>query len=1242
MSRALRIVIGEWLGAGVAALALTAADLEWERGPGYRAAALVAPKTGRAGFTLLPASVTGVAFTNTLSPANAAENQIRLNGSGVALGDVDGDGWCDLFVCALEQHVALYRNLGGWRFTNVTAAAGLDFPGNWATGATFADVDGDGDLDLLINGIGAGTRLFLNDSHGHFTEATESGLVRQHGAMTSTLADIDADGHLDLYVANYRTNTVRSTGFALLNVNGRRMVPPQERGHLELTPEGRVLEHGEPHILYRNNGRGQFSPVSWTDGAFLDEDGRPLTEPPRDWGLTAAFRDLNGDGAPDLYVCNDFHSPDRIWLNDGHGRFRALPRLAIRHTATFSMAVDFADVDRDGRDDILVSDMTSRDPGRRLMQIAGMAPYAIGIGVFDDRPQLDRTVLQWNRGDGTYAEVAHYAGLEDSEWNWSVLFLDVDLDGFEDMLAATGHMFDTQDLDAQGRIAAQGPYPRHMIPKKLLMLPPLAQRKLAFRNRGDLTFSECGQAWGFDQPGVSHGMALADLDNDGDLDVVVNNLNGALGIYRNESVAPRIAVRLNGLPPNTRGIGAKIFVCGGAVPRQNQEMMSGGRYLSCDDTRRVFAAGSLTNRLRIEVAWRGGRRSVITNALPNRLYEIAEAAADFTHHASRITSDSQPSTLNPQPFFKDVSSLLNHTHHEEAFDDFARQPLLPKRLSQLGPGVTWFDVDGDGWEDLLVGSGKGGQLALFRNDGHGGFTRLNEPPWSQAVTRDQTTVLGWRSPAGQTRVFAGSANYEDGLAVGGSVRAYSPAPALVSDAIPCTDASVGPLAMADYDGDGNLDLFVGGRSVPGRYPEPARSQLRHWKDGGWGLDSANTGALEAVGLVSGALWSDLDGDGWPELVLACEWGPVRVFHNDRGRLVPWNPPLSWPAGSTLDPRPSTLNELTGWWNGVTTGDLDGDGRLDIIATNWGLNTKYRASRDGPQLIYYADFDRTGLLAVMEACRDEATGREMPERDLLALGQGLAYVRDRFPNHAAYGQASVLDIIGPELQSARRVEANTLASMLLLNRGDHFVAIPLPREAQFATAFGAGVGDFDGDGNEDLFVSQNFFATELKTPRCDAGRGLWLRGDGSGGLQPVPGQVSGVLVYGEQRGCALADYDADGRVDLVVAQNGNATRLFHNVGARPGLRVRLAGPPGNPAGIGAALRLMNGAQRGPLRELHAGSGYWSCDGATQVMSLNGEATQIEVRWPGGKRFTAELPKNAKEIILSWDGALKVVR
>ncbi len=1203
-----------------------AAEPEWVSGDGYRSTALAVPATGRSGFTLLPAEVTGAQFTNVLSADAAAENQIRLNGSGVALGDVDGDGWCDIFVCALERHVALFRNLGGWRFTNVTAEAGLDFPGNYSTGATFADVDGDGDLDLLVNGIGTGTRLFVNDGRGHFTEATDAGLIHRHGATTSALADIDGDGALDLYVANYRTNTVRSTGFALFNVGGRRMIPPAERGHLEMTPSGRVLENGEPHFLYRNDGRGHFRVVRWNDGTFLDEDGRPLPAAPLDWGLTAAFRDLNGDGLPDLYVCNDFQSPDRVWLNDGHGHFRALPRLALRHTATFSMAVDFADVDRDGRDDILSSDMTSRAHGRRLMQIAGMAPYDIAIGVFDDRPQLDRTVLQWNRGDGTYAEVADYAGLEDSEWNWSVIFLDVDLDGFEDLLAATGHMFDTQDMDAQARIAAKGPYPRHMIPKKLLMLPPLAQANLAFRNHGNLKFTEHSQAWGFNQVGVSQGMALADLDNDGDLDLVVNNLNGPLGLYRNNAPAPRLAVRLKGQPPNTAGIGARITVTGGPMT-QSQEMMCGGRYLSCDEALRTFAAGSTTNRLRIEVAWRSGRRSVVADAQPNRLYEIQEPAPAKLPKSGPNGASAKTRPAAPAPVFEDVSARLGHVHHDDRFDDFDRQPLLPRRLSQLGPGVCWFDLDGDGWDDLIVGSGKGGTLAFFHNDGHGRFARRSGLPWDQLVTRDQTTVLGWVGSDGVRGLLVGSANYEDGQAAGGAVLQFQPGQAQATDAVPAAGFSVGPLALADYDGDGQLDLFVGGRSVPGRYPEPAHSQLWRRRGAAWSLDTENTTRLAGVGLVSGAVWSDLDGDGWPELVLACEWGPVRVFHNNRGRLRETTSELG-------------LADYLGWWNGVTAGDFDGDGNLDLLATNWGLNTVYRATPQSPYRLYYGDFEGSGAVNVLEAERDPDTGREMPARDLDSVAAELLSVRSRFPTYAAFGQATVADVIGPAFAQARRLEVNTLASMLFLNRTNHFMAVPLPREAQFATAFAACVADDDGDGNEDVFLSQNFFATQPKTPRCDAGRGLWLRGDGQGGFRPVPGQESGIAVYGEQRGAAVSDFDGDGRVDLVVTQNGNATRLFHNTGARPGLRVRLIGPPGNPGAIGAGLRLGAGGRFGPAREVHAGSGYWSQDSAVQVLAAKERPNQIRVRWPGGRETASSIPSDALEIAVESDGRLQV--
>src|SRR5580765_6093713 len=405
---------------GLLLLVQSSIALDWKPGDGYRSAALPVPNTGNAGFTLMSSQQTGITFSNHLSDEKAAENQIRLLGSGVALGDVDGDGWCDIYFCRLEGPNVLYRNLGNWKFEDITAGAGVACLDQYSTGAVLADVDGDGDLDLLVNSLGGGTRLFLNDGKGHFTEPTDSGLFRKFGATSMALADVDGDGDLDLYVTNYRTNTVRSTGLKVLNVNGKRMISPEDREQYEFTPAGLLLEHGEIDALYLNDGKGHFSPVSWTDGSFLDEDGKPLSRGPKDWGLSVMFRDLNGDGAPDLYICNDFWSPDRVWLNNGKGHFRAAPRLALRHTSTFSMGVDFADINRDGYDDFMVLDMLSRDHPRRLRQRAMLGQTFNNVGKIEDRPQMEHNTLFLNRGDGTYAEIAQLSGVQASEWSWGI------------------------------------------------------------------------------------------------------------------------------------------------------------------------------------------------------------------------------------------------------------------------------------------------------------------------------------------------------------------------------------------------------------------------------------------------------------------------------------------------------------------------------------------------------------------------------------------------------------------------------------------------------------------------------------------------------------------------------------------------------------------------------------------------------------------------------------------------------
>jgi hypothetical protein len=730
----------------------------------------------------------------------------------------------------------------------------------------------------------------------------------------------------------------------------------------------------------------------------------------------------------------------------------------------------------------------------------------------------------------------------------------------------------------------------------------VAPGNVAFRNEGDLKFSEVSREWGFDERGVSHGMALGDLDNDGDLDVVMNNLNGVAGVYRNEGSGARVGVRLKGEGGNTRGIGGKMKVYGGAVPLQSQEMICGGRYLSGDEAMRVFAGG--TNEMRIEVEWRSGKKSVVNGVKANRVYEIEEKAAVMVEKEKEQTK---------APVFEEVSEKLKHVHAEEAFDDFARQPLLPKKLSQAGPGVSWHDVDGDGWEDLIIGSGKGGKLAVYRNDGKGGFERLTNGPLNQVVMRDQTAVVGVEGG-----LMVGSSNYEDGRTNGGCVRIYDVRGQVSGESILGQGISTGPLALADIDGDGDLDLFVGGRVVPGRYPEAADSLIMR-NDGG---KLSLVQRLEKVGMVNGAVWSDLDGDGKPELVLACEWGPVRVYRNE--------------GGSYKEVKVG-LEKYVGWWNGVTTGDFDGDGRMDIVAGNWGLNTRYRTSEEHPRRIYYGDFGGGGV-DIVEAYYDEE--REVPERGLKAVSAALPWVREKVGSFEGYGKASLEGIYGERLKGW--VEVKGLETRVFLNRGDHFEPVTLPMEAQMAPVFGVSVGDYDGDGNEDIFLSQNFFAVNPDTARADAGRGQWLRGDGKGRFKAVAGQESGVKVYGEQRGCALADYDQDGRVDLVVTQNGAETKLFHNQKGKPGLRVRLKGVGENRTGVGGQMRLRFGEKWGPAREVHAGSGYWSEDGSVQVLGTPDIATEIEVKWPGGKNVTYKLPADAKEVQLSPNGEVQKVR
>lgn len=592
-----------------------------------------------AGFTRLEPSQTGIHFTNQIAEIRALTNRNLLSGSGVALGDVDGDGLCDIYFCALDNDNALYRNVGNWKFEDITARAKVACPNQDSTGAVFADVDGDGDLDLLVTGLGNGVRLFANDGKGQFAERTsEAGLQSKTGSMSMALADIEGDGDLDLYVVNYRPTTIKDVPTAQFRVeyiggkptitqlNGIPTTRPDLTNRFVLSPSGEVLEMGEADHLYINDGAGKFRREPFTSGRFLDEDGKPLTAPPMDWGLAAIFYDFSGDGAPDLYVCNDLFPPDRIWINDGRGKFRAIAATAIRSTSTFSMGVDFADINRDGYADFFVTDMRSREHTQQQVQVGEMTSMVTPPGFIELRQQKGQNTLQLNRGDGTFAEISWYAGVEGSEWSWGPIFLDVDLDSWEDLLISNGNQYDVQNADVAQEIeqlkAANRLNPRELL-ELLRRFPKLTSQNLIFRNERDFTFRDVSREWGFETEEISQGMALGDLDNDGDLDLVINNLYMAASMYRNDASAGRVAIRLRGAGKNTRGVGAKIEFRGGPVV-QRQEMLGGGRYLSSDDPVRTFAleAGKVGE---FTVTWRSGKQTRVSDVRANRIYTVGEA-----------------------------------------------------------------------------------------------------------------------------------------------------------------------------------------------------------------------------------------------------------------------------------------------------------------------------------------------------------------------------------------------------------------------------------------------------------------------------------------------------------------------------------------------------------------------------------------------------------------------------------------
>lgn len=1153
----------------------------------------------------LPPETTGVNFTNTLQP----ENQIKYayNGAGVAAGDYDNDGLVDIFLVSEETPSKLFHNVGNMRFEDVTEAAGLGKTtdsGGFGIGAYFADIDNDGDLDLFVTNWNVTNRLFRNNGDSTFTDITEAaGVTYAGGATTAAFADYDRDGDLDFFVATYRPSSIENEESVHLQMqNGQLVIPPELQDRLEVIgmdeEMGHLRELGERDLLYRNNGDGTFAEVAAQAGI---QGGY--------WGLSAVFSDIDNDNWPDLYVTNDLWSPDGFYHNNGDGTFAVVKADMVQNSPMFSMGIDFADINNDGNMDYFIGDMMSRDHTRMLTQHGSMEMMTMPES--NEVPQLMQNGLYLNNGDGSFSNIAWLADIAASEWTWSVKFADMDLDGYVDLLITNGMVRDLMDSDAammtmeieetQGKEAAMA---------YLQEYPKLDTPNLAFRNNGDLTFSDVSAQWGFDTAGVGNGSAMADFDNDGDLDVVVNFLNQPTAVYRNDATSPRVFISLIGDESNREGIGARLtLTTDNGI--QTHIISSSGGYLSSHQPAASFGLGTAKSIQELRIEWPSGRLQTFGPAdiQANHAYVIREGG-----EAQAITA---PQTAVPSSWFADTASSagLNQAHVESNFDDFAVQMLLPRKLSVLGPGVAWGDSDGDGDDDLYISGDAGQSGALYRNDGNGRFTNVTASTTAWRTPAEEMAPLWWYSGQNTTPdLLLAYSSVENKQPITGRFSPSGKADSFLDAGwTVSSNSSSGALASADFDGDGDLDVFVGGRVVPGQWPLPASSSL-FANNNGQLTDVTATAApeLAGLGMVTGAVWSDLDNDGDSDLLLATEFGPIHVLTNDNGRLT--DTTASW-----------GLDRWTGLWTGIVTGDFNRDGRTDIAAANLGWNTKYHASIEQPLTVFGGDIDGDGGIEVIEA--ENMAGTLYPMIAPGMVEMDIPFIMDAFPMAKEYAEATLDQIYGDRLNSMTKLTATTLAHTVFLNDGQgHFTAAPLPQLAQSFPGYGLAVLDFDNDGLDDLYLAGNFSYADHETMMYTGGTSYLLKGNGDGTFNLIDSATSGLLVPHDARSVAVADYDQNGQADIVVGLNNHAPMLFRNTypqGQNCALTVSLQGTAVNPTAVGAKITVTLPDGTSTSREIQAGSGYLSQNSPRLLFGMGAAATaSVSVRWPDGTTTSQE--------------------
>ena len=1170
-------------------------------------------------FTRLSPKTTRVNFQNSI---DLKEPLKRLYHSGfvcggVALGDFNGDTRLDIFLVSGPGENRLYIQREDFQFEDVSSSAGIEGGEAWGAGVAAVDIENDGDLDLYICNYDSANSLYINDGKGHFKEsASLSGIDVVDASLVPTFCDFDQDGDLDLYIL---TNRYYREGGRPANPpfqkapNGGVIVKPEFQKYYGIKQKGPksydMDEIGRPDLLFRNDG-GSFVDISKSAG--IQKEGH---------GLSATWWDYDGDGLMDIYVANDFADPDNLFRNNGDGTFTDIITKVLNYTPWFSMGADAGDINNDGLLDFVALDMAATTHYKSKMAMGEMGVMRWVIEAAKPR-QVMRNCLYLNQGNGLFSENASLSGVANSDWSWAAKLADYDNDGRVDLFVSNGMARDFNNSDITFT-------PQDQIGKSewdhYENAPTKPEQNLAFRNRGDLQFTNVSKDWGLDHVGMSYASAHGDFDQDGDLDLLVVNLDEPVSIYRNDSISGHSAVvTLRGSESNRNGIGAFVEILAGDLKHARHSVPLSG-YLSNNENTLHFGLGEADAIQSLKVRWPNGGVQEFTDLPVNKNIVILEDSSALKPY----------SPAKQSPMFVKHTGLRGIIHKEKIYEDFIHQPLLPHKMSQLGPGIAFADVDGNGTEDFFIGCARGQSGAIFLSDGKGGFKVEGDgKPFSDHVDSEDMGVLFFDADSdGDPDLYVSSGSYEykkgdplvrDRLYLNDGSGQFVSAP---EGSLPEFTDNSSVVCGADLDRDGDLDLFVGGRVLSGEYPLAGTSRiLINESVPGKSVrfvaaSNDQVSAVSKAGMVTSALWTEINGDGWIDLMITSEWGPVRVFLNDSGKLVEAT-------------KESGLENILGWWNSITGGDIDNDGDIDYVIGNSGQNTKYHASVKKPIRIYYGDYEGDGSKSIVEAKYEN--GVLLPIRGKSCSTSAIPSLGEKFKTFHQFASSSLSDIYTPaRLKDSSVFEANELSSGILINNGKgSFTFKALPSSTQNAPVFGLDFCDVNGDGNLDLYVVQNFSVTQFETPPYRGGLSQLMLGDGKGNFKALSASESGLIVPTDGRALAKTDINGDGFSDFVIAVNDGELQAFTSVGDGPRLKkIILRGTKGNPMAAGSKILFQSTENKERIRvhEIYQGGGYLSQSGNAHYIDSSFDS--LIIYWPNGKKTEHSLSAEQYKFIFT---------